>query len=133
MLFFDTSFILGLFNENDDNHHKVKKILEMNPDISKQKKAINNIVLTEVLNKIKKDYYRNVRVNIINFLLSMDEIYHVEDEDYLKAIELMQYYKYTVNYSDCLIILSMFNNNIDTIVSFDSDFNRIDGINRIYI
>ena len=63
----------------------------------------------------------------------MDEIYHVEDEDYLKAIELMQYYKYTVNYSDCLIILSMFNNNIDTIVSFDSDFNRIDGINRIYI
>ena len=133
MLFFDTSFIIGLFNKNDDNHHKVKKLLEIEPNISKQKKAINNIVLTEVLNKIKKDYYRNVREDIINFLLSMDEIYFVEDEDYLKAIKLMQNYKYTINYSDCLILLSMFNNNINTIVSFDSDFNRIDGINRIYI
>lgn len=133
MLFFDTSFILGLFNENDDNHHKVKKLLEIEPDISKQKKAINNIVLTEVLNKIKKDYYRNVREDIINFLLSMDEIYYVETDDYLKAIKLMQNYKFTINYSDCLILLSMVNNNINTIVSFNSDFNRIDGITRIYI
>ena len=45
----------------------------------------------------------------------------------------MQNYKYTINYSDCLILLSMFNNNIDTIVSFDRDFNRIEGITRIYI
>ena len=43
MLFFDTSFIIGLFNENDDNHHKVKELLEIEPNISKQKKAINNI------------------------------------------------------------------------------------------
>ena len=87
---------LGLFNENDDNHPKVKELLEIQPDISKQKKAINNIVLTEVLNKIKKDYYRNVREDIINFLLSMDEIYYVENEDYINAIKLMQTYKYTI-------------------------------------
>ena len=49
---------LGLFNENDDNHPKVKELLEIQPDISKQKKAINNIVLTEVVNKIKKDCYK---------------------------------------------------------------------------
>ena len=133
MLFFDSSFILGLFNENDDNHQKVKDLLELVPEISQQKKAINNIVLTEVLNKIKKDYYRNVRVEIINFLLSFDEIYYVDDEDYLNAIRLMQDYKYTINYSDCLILLSMVKNGITTIVSFDSDFNRVDGIKRIYI
>ena len=133
MLFFDSSFILALFNENDDNHQKVKDLLELVPEISQQKKAINNIVLTEVLNKIKKDYYRNVRVEIINFLLSFDEIYYVDDNDYLNAIKLMQDYKYTINYSDCLILLSMVKNEINTIVSFDSDFNRVDGIKRIYI
>lgn len=133
MIFFDSSFILGLFNENDDNYLKVKQLLELMPDIFKQKKAINTVVLTEVLNKIQKDYYRDARKDIINFLLSMDKIYHLENEDYLKAIKLMQNYKYNINYSDCLILLTMLNNNINTIVSFDSDFNRIEGIRRIYI
>ena len=65
--------------------------------------------------------------------LSFDEIYYVDDNDYLNAIKLMQDYKYTINYSDCLILLSMVKNEINTIVSFDSDFNRVDGIKRIYI
>lgn len=133
MLFFDTSFILGLFNDNDDNHSKVKELLELMPEITKQKKAINNIILTEVLNKLKKDYYKNVREDIINFLLSFDEIYYVENDDYLKAITLMQKYKYSINYSDCLILITMLKNNVNSIVSFDSDFNRIDGIKRIYV
>ena len=85
------------------------------------------------LTKVPYGIYDMDTRDIINFLLSMDEIYYVENEDYINAIKLMQNYKYTINYSDCLILLSMFNNNIDTIVSFDSDFNRIEGITRIYI
>lgn len=74
-----------------------------------------------------------MRKNIINFLLSMDEIFYVENQDYEKAIALMEQYKYDINYSDCLIILTMYNNNLNTIVSFDDDFNHISHINRIYI
>ena len=133
MIFLDSSFIIGLFNENDDNHDKAVKIMELMPEIVKQKKAINNIVLLEVLNKIQKDYYKTVRKEIINFLLSMDKIYYVENEDYLNVIKLMEYYKYSINYSDCLILLTMANNNINTIISFDNDFDKIDGIKRIYI
>ncbi len=58
----------------------------------------------EVLNKLKKSYYKSMRINIINFLLSMDEIFYVETEDYEKAIALMEQYNYDINYSDCLII-----------------------------
>lgn len=45
----------------------------------------------------------------------------------------MEQYKYDINYSDCLIILTMYNNNLNTIVSFDDDFNHISHINRVYI
>ena len=74
-----------------------------------------------------------MRKNIINFLLSMDEIFYVENQDYEKAIALMEQYKYDINYSDCLIILTMYNNNLNTIVSFDDDLNHISHINRVYI
>ena len=133
MLFFDSSFILALFNKNDENHKSVEELLMNYPSIIKQKKVINNIVLMEVLNKLKKSYYKPIREDIINFLMSMDEIFHVEKKDYENAIVLMEQYKYDVNYSDCLIILTMYNHNIDTIVSFDDDFNHIQNIKRIYM
>lgn len=133
MLFFDSSFILALFNKNDENHINVEKILKNYPSILKQKKAINNIVLMEVLNKLKKSYYKPIREDIINFLMSMDEIFYVKKKDYKNAIVLMEQYKYDVNYSDYLIILTMYNHNLDTIVSFDDDFNHIQNIKRIYL
>ena len=37
----------------------------------------------------------------------MDEIYHVSEEDYKNAIALMKKYKYSINYNDCLILLTM--------------------------
>ena len=133
MLFFDSSFILAIFNENEDNHKKALQLLKAVPNISKQKKAINNVVLMEVLNKLKKSYYKPVREDIINFLLSMDKIFYVDSKDYEDAIVLMENYKYNINYSDCLILLTIYNNNIDTIVSFDDDFDYINNIKRIYI
>lgn len=133
MIFLDSSFILAIFNENDENHEKSGELLELTPSLFSQKKVINNIVLTEVLNKVKKSYFNPVRENIINFLLSMDEIIYVEDKVYQDAIVLMQQYKYDVNYSDCLILLTMYKNDIDTIVSFDNDFDHINNIKRIYI
>ena len=133
MLFFDSSFILAIFNKNDENHKNVDKILKSYPSILKQKKAINNIVLMEVLNKLKKSYYKPIREDIIKFLMNMDEIFYVKQKDYENAIVLMEQYKYDVNYSDCLIILTMYNHNLDTIVSFDDDFNHIRNIKRIYL
>lgn len=133
MIFLDSSFILALFNENDENHEKSKELLKLTPSLFNQKKVINNVVLIEVLNKIKKSYFKPVRENIINFLLSMDEIIYVEDNDYQDAIVLLHQYKYDINYSDCLILLAMYKNEIDTIVSFDNDFDHINNIQRIYV
>lgn len=38
-----------------------------------------------------------------------------------------------VNYSDCTILKTMMDNNVSVVVSFDSDFDKINGIRRIYL
>ncbi|MDO5818771.1 MAG: PIN domain-containing protein [Methanobrevibacter sp.] len=133
MIFLDSSFILALLNDNDNNHQKAVELLEIAPEINVRQKVINNIVLLEVLNKLNKQYYKGKEEEIINFLLSMDEIHFVDDEDYEEAIQLYKYYGYNVNYSDCLILLTMEHCNLNDIVSFDDDFNKIDGINNFTI
>ncbi len=86
MLFLDSSFILALFNDNDKNHQKAIKLLSIMPNIKKERKAINNIVFLEVINKLKKSHFRRNREQIIDFLLNMDNIYFVDDEDYLMQL-----------------------------------------------
>ena len=134
MIFLDSSFILALFNKNEvKNHEKAKKLLENNPNLDKVPKAINSIVLNEVLNKLKKSYYNEKREQIISFLLNMDKIIFVSENDYKKAIKLYKKYDYSINYSDWLIILSMEKEGLTDILSFDNDFNKVKEINNISI
>ena len=134
MIFVDSSFIIALFNKHDIvNNKKAEKLLFNIPELNEEPKAINNIVLNEVLNKLKKSYYKDKREEIISFLLNMDEIFFVKEEDYKKAIALYRKFDYTINYSDWLIILSMKNHGIKNIISFDNDFNKIKEINNITI
>lgn len=134
MIFLDSSFILALFNKNEvKNHEKAKKLLENNPNLDKVPKAINSIVLNEVLNKLKKSYYNEKREQIISFLLNMDKIIFVSENDYKKAIKLYKKYDYLINYSDWLIILSMEKEGLTDILSFDNDFNKVKEINNISI
>ncbi|MBQ6444435.1 MAG: type II toxin-antitoxin system VapC family toxin [Methanosphaera sp.] len=134
MIFLDSSFIIALFNKKEYKRNKsAEKIIKTIPDIDKIPKAINNIVLNEVLNKLTKPYYDGKREQIISFLLAMDKIIFVSENDYKKAIKLYKKYDYTINYSDWLIILSMKKEGITDILSFDDDFNKIKEINNISI
>ena len=133
MIFLDSVFIISLLDENEKHHDNAIELLKYWEDIRYQRKAINNVVLSEVLNKLKKSYYKGQREKIINFLLSIDEIYYVSEDDYKNAIALMKKYKYSINYNDCLILITMEKNDINHIVSFDSDFDKAKNIKRIYI
>ena len=51
--------------------------------------------------------------------------------DYETAIDIYLNYDSAINYSDCTILTTMFQNGISKIVTFDSDFEKIRGIHRI--
>ena len=40
MIFLDSSFILAIFNENDENHETSRELLELTPSLFNQKKKL---------------------------------------------------------------------------------------------
>ena len=126
MIFVDTSFLIALLISTDHFHERA---LEISETIN-ERKVINNTVLNETLNafsgkggKIGKDLY--------NIILEMFDVEYLSPVDYEKAMDLFLHYDSSINYSDCTILTTMFQNNIDRIVSFDRDFEKIEMINLI--
>ena len=130
MIFLDSTYLIGLMSDNDDYHEKAHQI---RPVIDRERKLINNTVLVEVLNSLKKNNHKLELDEIMDALLGLDKVVFLTDEDYDESFKLFKYYNLSVNYSDCTILKTMMDNNVSVVVSFDSDFDKINGIRRIYL
>lgn len=84
----------------------------------------------EVLNSVNS-YNKLSTQNVYNKLLNSTKIVYMAEMDYLDALKLNKYYNNCLNYADCTILNTMYNYKISSIASFDSDFSKIKGINRI--
>lgn len=126
MIFVDTSFLIALLISSDQFHEKALNISQT----INERKIINNTVLNETLNaftgkggKIGKELY--------DVICEMFDIQYLNSADYDDAIELYLHYDSSINYSDCTILSTMFQNDINQILSFDSDFEKVKGISII--
>ena len=61
----------------------------------------------------------------------MFDIRYLDEKDYENAIDIYLNFNSSINYSDCTILSTMIENKINRIVTFDSDFNKIKGIEVI--
>ncbi len=125
MLFIDSTYFIGLFVPKDNWQRKVDKIYIPNEEI-----VINNIVLSEVLNIVSKRSRHKVK-KIYNILKKNCHIECLSNKDYLNAIELCDYYNNSINYSDCLILITMQNLGINKIVTFDEGFKKVKNLTVI--
>ena len=96
--------------------------------------ALDPLVIDEVIYISKKKY--NVNFNdTISFLdevvLPNSLILPIRKEDYDKAKELIL--QYTLKPSDAFHVAIMLNNSISKIISEDKDFDRIKGIERLWL
>lgn len=130
MLFIDTCYLLSLINVMEINHNKAIQLLEY---IDKEETLINSTVLLEMFNRLKKKRYEKYRDTIIDLIYNIDNIHYLSAEDYNNAFEICKNYNFSINFSDCTILESMKQFNINTIVSFDSDFDKANKIKRIYL
>ncbi|MBO6109605.1 MAG: type II toxin-antitoxin system VapC family toxin [Methanobrevibacter sp.] len=130
MLFIDTCYLLSLINVMEKNHEKAIQLLEY---IDEEETLINSTVLLEMLNRLKKKRYEKHRNTIIDLLYGMDNIHYLTTEDYNNALDICKKYGFSINFSDCTILESMKQYNINSIVSFDSDFDKANEIKRIYL
>lgn len=130
MLFIDSCYIIALMNKKARHHKKAEQIKEL---IKNERTIINSTVLIEMLNNLHKKRYEPLRDEIIGILYGMDEIHYLTLDDYNESLQMCKEYDFSVNYSDCTILKTMEDYDVDTVVSFDSDFDKIKGINRFYL
>ena len=134
MIFLDTSFLVALEVETDQNHIKAvevrDKIIEGNFGNAIISDYVFDETLTATLQKTR-DLEKAVIVgeNLRNSL----EIINLEPEILEEAWNLFKYQKQTIfSFTDCTILVIMRGNAIKNIATFDKDFLRIKDIKVIH-
>ena len=112
---------------------KHSQAMQINELIKNEYTIINSTVIIEMLNNLHKKRYEPLRNDIIKVLYNMDEIHYLTPKDYDKSLQICKEYNFSVNYSVCTILKTMIDYDINTVVSFDGDFDKIKGINRFYL
>lgn len=131
MIFYDSSYLISLFNKRDQHHDDGIEIYHNLSDKTLNP-HINTTVVLEVLNSANK--YNKLKTNeIFKELESKTNIIMLDYEDLKNSLDLHKYYNHALNFNDCTILNTMNENDINFIISFDRDFDKVKWIKRIYL
>lgn len=128
MYFLDTTFIVGLFVSNEQWHPEA---IEIYKKIKNNRLLISKLVIAETLtvlkNKLPTKDIREIYNNIPHIFEVIDD-----SESYDGAMNEFIKYDSNISFFDSMYVHIMKEKNISEIVSFDSDFDRVDGIIRLH-
>lgn len=71
-------------------------------------------------------------MDLLYCLLDLDLFDLLIISDYEESMKWFEYFNKSINFADCTIINSMKNHKITRIASFDSDFDKIKGFERVH-
>ena len=128
MIYVDASYIIALIIEKDQWHERA---LELLPKLKSEDKIITEAMIIESLNLIGSCLGGKVGYSIFRYITDNFTIYRSET----LIDESMHYFlKYdgTLSLADCTAIDTMKELGITEILSFDDDFDKVNGIVRIY-
>lgn len=131
-IFLDSSFLIAYVIETDENNKLALKL--ENGNIFDNECYINNLILNEIVTVIGNKTSLDLAVNTYNAIKDNCNIIN----DYNKPNfndNVMKIYKKNntkLSFTDCAIIETMNENNINNLVSFDKYFDRVLGIKRIH-
>ena len=127
MIFVDASYIIALIVEKDQWHDDAVRLLEK---LKSEDKIITEPMIIESLNLIGSSHGGKVGVMTFKYIKDNFTIFR---SDTLLDESLRYYLKFdgTLSLADCTAIHTMKENNIIEILSFDSDFDKVNGIIRV--
>jgi len=129
LIFLDSSFIIGLFVENDQWHRDALKLSEYID--TKDKLVISNLILSETITAINKKIGVGSSEIAYNYIMDNFTIITETKKLYPKAIKTLVKY-HNLSFADSVSIEIMKLMNIYEIASFDDDFDNKKGILRLH-
>lgn len=128
MYFLDTTFIVGLFVANDYWHGNAVRIYS---EIKNHKLFVSKLVIAETVtvlkNKLQTKDILEIYRNIPNFFIVIDDGLFFDE-----AMDEFVKYDASISFFDAMYVTVMKKEGINEIVSFDSDFDKVDNVIRIH-
>jgi predicted nucleic acid-binding protein len=127
LIFVDASYIIALVVESDQWNENALKLIDK---VAQSDKAITQAMIIETINLIGKCKGGKAGKSIYQYIKDNYTIYNKAD---LLDRAMKEFIKYngTLSLADCTGIITMQDLNIHEIISFDDDFDKVDGIIRV--
>ncbi len=129
MIFIDASFFIAAINKNDQWNEKAGKIL---PTIRREEKVTSELILSESVTLIGSLFGGKTGLKLFNYILDNHNVRYTDKELNSNAMEIFLKYDGTLSFADSVSVEIMKNLGIESIVSFDSGFDKVDGVIRIH-
>lgn len=129
MIFTDASYIIALGAENDQWQESAKKISQQ---IKGDDFLISKLILSETITLVGKIGGVKWAKFLYKYIKQNYKIYQDNLEIYEDAMDIYILYDGILSLADSMSVEIMKRANITKIASFDSDFDKIKGIQRIF-
>jgi len=128
LILIDSNFFIALINENDQWNKRAVEILKQ---IKDEEKIVADVVILESISMIGKLFGGEIAKALYDNIKDNYAI-HTTTHLYNKAMKAYLNYDGVLSLTDMLLIEYMKEIEINELVSFDSEFENVEGIKRIY-
>lgn len=129
MILVDSSVFIALADKSDQWHEAAKELL---PGIKRETLIVSDLIIAEVLTVIGKRCGGKPAEQLYHFFLDSCDIFPLDEEARDNAVRICVRFDGRLSLSDSLSIWIMEKKCISSILSFDSDFDRVGTITRIH-
>lgn len=129
MIFIDSSYLIAIALKTDQWNKKALKIAKK---LENKNLILSKLILSETITLIGKIAGGKSAKIFYNYIKQNYRIYDDKLSLYDEAIEIHLMYDGTLSFADAVSVEIMKKLNINKIVSFDSDFDKVNEIQRIF-
>lgn len=130
MIYIDISYFIALMNEKDTEKHKRAK--ELLPQVNKEDKITSVFMLSQTITYLNSRIDTKMVRDFYEIIMDTVQIYYPNPLETDENMEYLIKYNGSASFADCFAAYIMNKLDITEIYSFDSDFDNMDNIIRIY-
>jgi predicted nucleic acid-binding protein len=128
MIFVDSCFYIALADKKDQWHTKARNLTKY---VENKETVISDLIISEVLTEMGKRSGGKKAHQIFEYFIDNCEIIYVNSDLLVESESHFLKFDGTLSLADAVSATIMLQKGIWDILSFDSDFDKVDGINRI--
>lgn len=128
MIFVDSCIYIALADTRDQWHRNAKKLTEY---LETNEVLVSDLIISEVLTEIGKRGGGKKAHQIFDYFIDSCKIIYVNQDLLIESESLFLKYDGTLSLADAVSATIMRQKGVWDLLSFDSDFDKVEGINRI--